>query len=113
MKQSSVFLNQSFSSSKVARKDPSDSVVWIYFRLDNYRYEDGKLRPLESIGSGRGLDVVNSTFKDARQKGLKLVIRFVYNPGPGSTSDPNKANPDVPLHVALHHINQIQMVWLA
>jgi len=113
MKQSSVYLNQPFSSSKVERKDPSDSVVWIYFRLDNYRYEDGKLRPLEPIGSGRGLDVVKSTFNAARQKGMKLVIRFIYNPGPGSTSDPNKANPDVPLHVALHHINQLKPVIAA
>jgi len=113
MKQSSIFLNQPFSSSKVDRKDPSDSVVWIYFRLDNYRYEDKVLRPLESIGSGRGLDVVKSTFNAARQKGMKLVIRFIYNPGPGSTSDPNKANPDVPLNVALHHINQLKPVIAA
>lgn len=107
MKQSSIFLNQPFDANKVRAKEPTDTVVWIYFRLDNYRYEDGVLRSLEPIGSGRGLDVVKSSFQTAREKGLKLIIRFIYNWGPGSTSNPNQANPDVPLHVAKHHINQL------
>lgn len=110
MKQSWIWPDQSFDPYKIRAKEPSDSVVWVYFRLDNYRYEDGVLRSLESLGSGRGLDVVKSTFQAAREKGLKLVIRFIYNWGPGWTNDPNQASPDVPLHVAKHHIDQLMPV---
>jgi hypothetical protein len=47
-------------------------------------------------------------FSTARSKGLKVVARFVYNPGPGSTTDPSLANPDVPIELALQHIAQLK-----
>ena len=37
MKQSSVFPEQPFDAQKVRALQPSDTLVWIYFRLDNYR----------------------------------------------------------------------------
>ena len=73
----------------------------IYFRLDNYR-----TRPLDQ----NGLNVIRSVFSTARSKGLKLVIRFVYNDGPGSTTDPNLANPDAPIELVLQHIEQLKPI---
>lgn len=101
MKQASIWLDQSFSSSKIMRKEPSDTVVWVYFRLDNYR--DKQI-------DASGLNVVRSTFNTAREKGFKLVFRFIYNWGPGSTSDPNQATADAPLDLALTHINQVRPI---
>ena len=99
MKQSSIWLDQSFSSSKIARREPSDTIVWVYFRLDNYR---------DRAIDANGLNIVRSTFNTAREKGFKLVIRFIYNWGPGSTPDPNQATPDAPLNLALQHISQLK-----
>ncbi|MBI2093543.1 MAG: DUF4832 domain-containing protein, partial [Candidatus Omnitrophica bacterium] len=56
---------------------------------------------------------IESAFTTARNKRLKLVIRFVYNPGPGSTTDPNLANPDAPLDLILQHINQLKPILIA
>lgn len=125
MKQSSIYVDQPLDASKIRVLQPTDTVVWVYFRLDNYRdprdgygvklcdplgspcpgYQ-GKL--LEPVGSGKGLDTVKATFSTARSKGLKLIIRFIYNPGPGSSSNPLQVNPDVPLELALQHINQLK-----
>ncbi|HEX9872656.1 MAG TPA: DUF4832 domain-containing protein [Candidatus Tectomicrobia bacterium] len=85
----------------IKRKNPADSLVWVYFRLDNYR--NGEIDP-------NGLAIIRGAFQDARQKGLKLVIRFVYNDGPGYTSDPNSANPDAPIDLVLQHINQLKPI---
>lgn len=98
MKQSSIFPDQPLDPAKVRALQPSDTLVWIYFRLDNYRD-----RPIDPAG----LSVIRSVFTTARSKGLKLVIRFIYNWGPGWTDDPNLANPDVPLPLALQHIDQL------
>jgi len=117
MKQSSIYLDQAFDPSKISALQASDTIVWVYFRLDNYRDpRDGvgvtvtnyQAKPLESLGSRRGLDTVQATFDEARNKGLKLVIRFIYNFGPHSNSDPMQVNPDVPLSAALAHINQLK-----
>ncbi len=122
MKQSSIWPNKDFNPSQVDRLEPSDSVVWIYFRLDDYRdprdgvgvtLSDYQGKLLESLGSGRGLDVIQQTFSTARNKGLKLIIRFIYNWGPGSTSNPNDATPDVPLNLALQHIAQVKPLLTA
>jgi hypothetical protein len=122
MKQSSIWPDQSFSSSKVQQVELTDTVAWVYFRLDNYRdprdgpgvvlnnYQ-GKL--LEPLGSGRGLDVIQQTFDTARNKGLKLIIRFIYNWGPGSTNNPDDATPDAPLYFTLQHISQIKPLLIA
>jgi hypothetical protein len=92
--------------------------VWVYFRLDNYRDpRDGygvtltnyQGQPIDEAG----LTTIRSTFRTARAKGLKLVIRFVYNPGPGSTPDPNLANPDAPLELVLQHIAQLKPLLVA
>lgn len=117
MKNSSIYLDQPFSAGKVGRLVSTDTVAWIYFRLDNYRdARDGygqtisgyQGKPLEPVGSGKGLDVVKSTFDTARNMGMKLVIRFIYNPGPASSTDPLQMNPDVPIDVALSHIEQLK-----
>ena len=131
MRQSNIFVDQPFDPSKIGKKDPNDTVDWVYFHLENYRdprdgsgiklcadlsnctsseYQ-GKL--LEPLGSGKGLDTVKATFDTARSKGLKLVIRFIYNWGPGSSSDPLQVNPDVPLSVALQHLNQLKPLIIA
>lgn len=115
LRQSSIFLNQPFDTSKVRAISATDSLAWVYFRLDNYRdprdgvgvtLSDYQGKPLDA----NALSVLQSTFDAARNKGLKLVIRFVYNPGPGSTTNPLQANPDVPLNVALGHISQIKPI---
>src|SRR3989338_1064954 len=118
MKQSNIFVDKPFNSSMISAVQPTDTVVWIYFHLENYRDpRDGKgvnvvnyqFKPLEPIGSGKGLDTVNKAFSDARNKGLKLVIRFLYlgYGGIGSTQDFTNAEPDAPLTVALKHIDQL------
>lgn len=104
MKQSSIFPDQPFEANKVRALQPSDTLVWIYFRLDNYR-----TRPLDQYG----LNTITTTFDTARSRGLKLVIRFVYNPGPGSTSDPSLANPDAPIDLVLQHIEQLKPLLAA
>src|SRR3989344_4601685 len=117
MKQSNIFLDQAYSS-KLGKQNPNDTVVWIYFHMEKYRDpRDGKgvtvsnyqFVPLEPVGSGKGLDVVKKTFDDARTKGLKLVIRFLYvgYSGIGSTQDFANAEPDAPLDVTLKHIDQL------
>ena len=69
MKQSSIYLDQAFDPSKISALQASDTIVWVYFRLDNYRDpRDGvgvtvanyQAKPLESLGSGRGLDTVQA-----------------------------------------------------
>ena len=101
MKQSSVFPDQPFDAQKVRALQPSDTLVWIYFRLDNYR-----TKPLDQDG----LNNIWSVFTTARSKGLKLVIRFAYNAGPGSTTDANLANPDAPIELVLQHIDQLKPI---
>ncbi len=101
MKQSSIFPDQTLSLNQINVLQPSDSLVWIYFRLDNYRD-----RPLDQ----NGLNTIRTVFSTARARGLKLVIRFVYNPGPGSTSDANLAQPDAPIDLVLQHISQLKPI---
>src|SRR5215216_1845780 len=103
MKQSSIFPEQPFDAQKVRALQPSDTLVWIYFRLDNYR-----TKPLDP----NSLNNIRSVFTTARSRGLKLVIRFAYNDGPGSTTDANLANPDAPLELALQHIDQLKPILL-
>lgn len=118
MRQANIQVGQPFNSSQINKVQSSDTVVWVYFHLENYRDpRDGKgvtvsnyqFIPLESVGSGKGLDTVKKTFDDARAKGLKLVIRFLYlgYGGIGSTTDFANAEPDAPLDVALRHIDQL------
>ena len=116
MKQSSIFVDQPLDTAKVRAIQSTDTVVWIYFRLDNYRdprdaagvtLSDYQGKFLEPLGSGKGLDTVKTTFDTARSKNLKLIIRFIYNWGPGSTADPMQATPDMPLDWALRHLNQV------
>jgi hypothetical protein len=101
MKQSSIFPEQPFDAQKVRALQPSDTLVWIYFRLDNYR-----TKPLDP----NGLNTIRSVFTTARSRGLKLVIRFAYNDGPGSTTDANLANPDAPIELVLQHIDQLKPI---
>ena len=119
MKQANIFLDAPLNKSTIFAKDPSDTVVWVYFHLENYRDpRDGKGvslsnyqgKLLEPVGSGKGLDTVKAAFTEARSKGLKLVIRFLYigYSGLGSTSDPSQTEPDMPLDWALQHINQLK-----
>src|SRR6185295_1868446 len=70
-------------------------------RLDNYR--DRLIDP-------DGLTNIWSVFTTARSRGLKLVIRFAYNDGPGSTTDANLANPDAPIELVLQHIDQLKPI---
>jgi hypothetical protein len=103
MKQASVFPDQALSLNKINVLQPSDSLVWIYFRLDNYRD-----RPLDQ----KGLATIRSVFTTARSRGLKLVIRFLYNAGPGSTSNAELAQPDAPIDLVLQHIAQLKPILL-
>jgi len=101
MKQSSIFPEQPFDPQKVRALQSADTLVWIYFRLDNYR-----TKPLDQ----NGLNTIRSVFTTARSRGLKLVIRFAYNEGPGSTTDANLANPDAPIDLVLQHIEQLKPI---
>ncbi len=101
MKQSSIYPDQVFDANKVRRQDPADSLVWIYFRLDNYR---------DKIIDQNGLANIRLTYQTARDKGLKLVIRFIYNWGPGWTNDPNLANPDAPIELVRQHLEQLRSI---
>ncbi|HET7087978.1 MAG TPA: DUF4832 domain-containing protein [Anaerolineae bacterium] len=103
MKQSSIFVDQPLDPVKIRALQPSDSLVWVYFRLDNYR---------DRLIDQNGLTTIGSAFSTARSRGLKLVIRFVYNPGPGSTTDPNLANPDAPIDLVLQHIDQLRPILI-
>jgi len=104
MKQSSIFPDQPLDTNKIRALQPSDTLVWIYFRLDNYRD-----RSLDQTA----LNNITSVFTTARNKGLKLVIRFIYNFGPGSTTDPNLANPDAPIQLVLQHISHLKPILMA
>ena len=104
MKQSSIFPDQPLDTNKIRALQPTDTLVWIYFRLDNYRD-----RSLDQTA----LNNITAVFNTARSKGLKLVIRFVYNPGPGSTTDPNQANPDAPIELVLQHIQTLKPILTA
>ena len=121
MRQSNIDVSAPFDSTKLGKVDPHDTLDWVYFHMENYRDpKDGKgvnvsnyqYVPLEPLGSGKGLDTVNKTFADARSKGLKLVIRFLYvgYSGIGSTTDFPNAEPDAPLDIALKHIDQLAPV---
>jgi hypothetical protein len=101
MKQSSVFPDQALNLNQINILQTSDSLVWIYFRLDNYR---------DKLLDQNALNTIRTVFSTARSRGLKLVIRFVYNPGPGSTSDANLAQPDAPIDLVLQHINQVKPI---
>jgi len=103
MKQSSIFPDQPFDPNKVRALQPSDTLVWIYFRLDNYR---------DKLIDQNGLNTIRSVFATARSRGLKLVVRFAYNDGPGSTTDPNLANPDAPIDLVLQHIEQLKPILI-
>ncbi len=104
MKQSSIFPDQPLDPNKIRALQPTDTLVWVYFRLDNYRD-----RSLDQTA----LNNITSAFTLARDRGLKLVIRFVYNPGPGSTNDPNLAKPDAPIELVLQHIRTLQPILAA
>jgi len=104
MKQSSIFPDQPLDTNKIRALHPTDTLVWIYFRLDNYRD-----RSLDQTA----LNNITAAFTTARSRGLKLVIRFVYNPGPGSTTDPNQANPDAPIQLVLQHIETLKPILRA
>ncbi|MBI3443599.1 DUF4832 domain-containing protein [Candidatus Woesebacteria bacterium] len=129
MKQSTVWVDQPLDPTKIKALQPSDTVVWIYFRLDNYRDpRDGVgVKPcpyfnnctfdyagkaLEPLGSGIGLDTVKAAFNTARSKGFKLVLRFIYNTGTFYSPDPLQVEPDMPIDWALAHINQLKPLIL-
>ncbi len=107
MKQSSIFPDQPFDPIKVRALQPSDTLVWIYFRLDNYR---------DKLIDQNGLNTIRSVFATARSRGLKLVVklvvRFIYNFGPGSTTDPDLMNPDAPIDLVLQHIEQLKPILI-
>lgn len=72
------------------------TVVRTYFRLDPYR--DTPTLP------DAYLVAVERTFADARDQGVKLVVRFAYT---------QEAGPDAPLDVVLAHIDQLGPVLRA
>src|SRR5688572_13672713 len=93
-RQANIQVDQPYTGGKINTRQPTDTLVWVYFHLENYRGGNA----LEPIGSGKGLDTVNKVFTDARNQGLKLVIRFLYlgYSGIGSNSNPATAQPDAP-----------------
>lgn len=119
MKQSNVFLDQAYTA-KLNKVNPNDTLSWVYVHLDGYRDpRDGRgvtvtnyqFIPLEPVGntSAKGLEHLKRVFDEARSKGLKIVLRFLYlgYSGIGSTSDFANAEPDAPLPIALQHLDQL------
>ncbi len=101
MKQSSIFPDQAFDQTKIRALVPSDTLVWVYFRLDNF-----KDKPLDA----NALSNIDLAFATARSRGLKLVVRFNYNECTGSTSDANLACPDATIARVTEHQNQLQPI---
>lgn len=98
MKQSSIYPDQTFDPNKIRALQPTDSLVWVYFRLDGYID-----RPLDAAG----LNNIIRVFTEARNKGLKIVVRFNYNGGVGSTPDPAQAIPDATIEIVRQHLTQL------
>jgi hypothetical protein len=119
MKQSNVFLDQPYTA-KLGKVNPNDTLNWVYVHLDGYRDpRDGpgvtvsnyQFVPLQPVGNpdGKGLEHLKRVFDEARSKGLKIVLRFLYvgYSGIGSTSDFANAQPDAPLSIAQQHLDQL------
>ncbi len=90
MYQATVWPDRSGSFSGIKRDRPQDSVVWIYFRIDNYR-----TRPFDAAGLAR----ISAAFDAVRNAELKVVATFTYNFAIG--------DPDAPLSRVLEHISQL------
>ncbi len=86
----------------IAKANQSDTLIWIYFRLDNYRS-----RPIDAAGLNR----IQAAFQDARAKKMKVVARFIYNFGPGWSTDKSQMTPDAPIDIVLQHINQLKSIF--
>ena len=78
----------------IRRQRSEDSLVWIYFRLDNYR---------EQALDTAGLDRISLAFDAVRNAELKVVATFTYNFAVGE--------PDAPLSRVLEHISQLTPIF--
>jgi hypothetical protein len=69
-------------------RGPYESLVWVYFRIDNYR---------NKAFDTAALNRINATFNAVRDANLKIIFTFTYN----------WDGPDAPLNIVLGHISQI------
>jgi hypothetical protein len=105
MRQVSVWPDATTSLDGIAsRRAATDTLVWIYFRLDNYR-----TRPLD----GAALSRISSAFGVARAAGLKVVARFLYNFPTSYSSNPADWAPDATLGQVLQHVEALRPVLAA
>lgn len=74
----------------------TNSLVRLIVRLDAYRYGEVAAFFLAAL---------NTTFQQAREAGVKLIVRFAYNEGPYPNPEP-----DAPLASVLGHIEQLAPV---
>ncbi len=102
MGQTDVWPDQTGSFSGIDKANVNDSLIWIYFRLDNYRS-----KPLDTAGLNR----IRAAFDEARSKKMKVVARFIYNFGPGWTDVKSQMTPDAPIDLVLQHISQLAPVF--
>ena len=94
MRQTKVWPDDTGQFGGIRRERPEDSLVWIYFRLDNYR---------EQALDTAGLDRISAAFDMVRNAELKVVPIFTYNFAIGEA--------DAPLSRVLEHISQLTPIF--
>jgi len=94
MKSSQVWPDKTGGFSGIRRERPEDTVVWIYFRIDNYRN-----RAFDAAALNR----ISAAFDAVRNANLKAVITFTYNFSSGGS--------DAPLSRVLEHISQLTPIF--
>jgi hypothetical protein len=94
MRQAMVWPDHTGQFGGIRRERPEDSLVWIYFRLDNYR---------EKALDTAALDRISAAFDAVRNAELKAIVTFTYNFA--------KGEPDAPLGRVLEHISQLAPIF--
>ena len=94
MRSTQVWPDQTGGFSGIKRNRPEDSIVWIYFRIDNYR---------DKAFDTAALNRIDAAFDAVRNANLKATVTFTYNfSGSG---------PDASLARVVEHISQLAPIF--
>jgi len=117
MDRADLSLYDTLDTSKIDAYGSYGTLVWVTAHLDTYRDWTDDVgvdvtNYVEIPMDTRAVDVLQDIFDEAHTEDLKVVLRFVYNgeSGIGSTTDPDAAEPDAPIEVALRHIDQLMPI---